>query len=179
MIIETLNQIIQAVTEIQNENSNLTTQNNILNQSLHTSQQETLDAQEQIHILTPPEWLKKADAIFKTGYDLIGMPYIFGEEYPKGFDCSSFTQFTFAKNGIALLRTSYQQVTQGVAVRRELIRKGDLVFFNFKVGTHEVDHVGIADGKGNMLQTNDPTKPIRLSAIPTAGYVTARRIIGG
>ncbi len=139
-------------------------------------QNELREAHDQIAALTVPEWLKVANAIFKTGLDYVGMPYVWGAEYPKGFDCSAFTQRVFAKNGIKLLRTSYQQVTQGEEVARENTRKGDLVFFKFKDGPNEVDHVGIADGQDNMLQTNDPDKPIRISPIPSVGYVTTKRV---
>ncbi|WP_307721769.1 C40 family peptidase [Paenibacillus humicus] len=58
------------------------------------------------------------------------MPYKFGASSGStdAFDCSSFMQYIFKKNGIDLPRSSRQQAAVGTPVAKDRLQPGDLVF---------------------------------------------------
>ncbi len=84
------------------------------------------------------------DSIVETAYRYLGTRYRLGYQGPTAFDCSGFTSFVFAKEDIALTRTSRSQFQEGEAVDSICnLRKGDLVFFGGRKAPKSVGHVGI------------------------------------
>jgi cell wall-associated NlpC family hydrolase len=82
------------------------------------------------------------DALNQAHNDWKGTPYILGGSGIGGVDCSSFTQIVFSDYfGVELPRNTRQQINEGMSVRRNYMREGDLVFF--KTGRNLL-HVGIA-----------------------------------
>ena len=73
-----------------------------------------------------------------------GVPYVFGANGPRSFDCSGFTSFVYAHFGVHLSRSSYAQMRQGRPVRGPL-RLGDLVFWDGG------GHVGIYTGNSRFV----------------------------
>ncbi len=72
------------------------------------------------------------DNLIEASKKYAGAPYEFGAgpyAETRKFDCSSFTQHVYGKFGVILKRESRAQATQGVAVGRNELRKGDLLFF--------------------------------------------------
>lgn len=123
----------------------------------------------------------KADKIIKTGNKYLGVRYKFGA--PSGvtyaFDCSSFTQYVYKKNGIKLPRTSKQQSKVGRYVSKSNLKKGDLIFF--KVASRGgIGHVAIYAGNGRILHTYGEGG-VRYSSLNAPhwkkNYVTARRVL--
>ncbi|MFB5759235.1 C40 family peptidase [Paenibacillus medicaginis] len=103
--------------------------------------------------------------------------YKFGVRNPSRliFDCSSFTQFVFKKNGIDLPWSSKAQAKRGKAVSKSKLSVGDLVMFSVdKPG--KIDHVGIYIGNGKMI-SNMPHKGVSIASINT-GYWGSRYITG-
>ncbi|HWI55362.1 MAG TPA: C40 family peptidase, partial [Desulfobacteria bacterium] len=79
-------------------------------------------------------------------FTLVGMPYRWGGESTRGFDCSGFTRYVFRQvYGIALPRTSAGQSGVGRAVQRKGLIPGDLVYF--RTSGARVSHVGIFIGE--------------------------------
>jgi cell wall-associated NlpC family hydrolase len=92
-----------------------------------------------------------ARRVLNTADNYLGVPYKWGGTSPTGgFDCSGFTQYVFAREGIQIPRNSRQQSRAGTAVPNalELARPGDLLFFAFG---SDIDHVGIYVGDGRMI----------------------------
>jgi peptidoglycan hydrolase-like protein with peptidoglycan-binding domain len=79
----------------------------------------------------------------------LGLPYLYGGNGPRRYDCSGLTVYAMAQAGIALPRTSYMQYTVGRPVERAFVRAGDLVFFNTD-GTG-ASHVGIATSNTTFI----------------------------
>jgi cell wall-associated NlpC family hydrolase len=92
---------------------------------------------------------------------MIGTPYVWGGESPKGFDCSGLVQWAFAKAGISVARTTQQQIQQGRPVSWGNFHPGDLIFSNFEGGkgaSHVVIYLGngrIATHTGSTVQIED------------------------
>lgn len=122
-----------------------------------------------------------AEAIERTARTLLGRPYIWGGNSPKGLDCSGFTKLTFFLNGVALDRNASHQAKQGVAVPLDAdlsrLRKGDLVFFGTRArqGRPErVTHVGIYLGDKLFIHSSDL---VRINSLdPDSPISDARRI---
>ncbi|RXT15332.1 stalk domain-containing protein [Ammoniphilus sp. CFH 90114] len=79
-------------------------------------------------------WKKKAEDVISLAETYYGIDYLYGAKAGRTdvFDCSSLTQYVFWKNGIKLKRASRPQFLYDgdKVLRREELRKGDLVFFS-------------------------------------------------
>jgi cell wall-associated NlpC family hydrolase len=110
--------------------------------------------------------------------DGMGAPYKYAGTTKKGFDCSGYTSFVFAKFDISLPHTSAGQATLGTTVAQDHLQPGDLVFFD--TGGSGISHVGIyvGDGKFYHSATNQGVTVSKLSeAYYSKRYVTAKRIL--
>ena len=93
------------------------------------------------------------------------------------FDCSSFTQFVFKKNGISIPWGSKAQAKFGLPVSsKSHLAIGDLVFFSVST-PGQINHVGIYTGNGKFIH-NLPNKGVIISDLSsaywTSKYITAR-----
>ena len=81
-------------------------------------------------------------------------PYVYGTAGPDTFDCSGFTYYVYAHFGYSLNRSSRDQVNNGVAVSKDQLQPGDLVFFSTN-GSYPT-HVGLYIGEGNIVHASTP-----------------------
>ncbi len=120
---------------------------------------------------------EKGKQIVKEAEKYLGTPYVYGGNSPSGFDCSGFVQYTLKKLGIKVNRSSKDQYKNGVAVSRENLQAGDLVFFS-KGGS--ISHVGIYAGNGRVIHSPSPGKVVSYSTLSHmcsySTYVGARRV---
>ncbi len=103
----------------------------------------------------------------------MGVRYVYGGESPTGFDCSGLVQYSYARVGISLPRTTYAQYASGQPVSRSELEPGDLVFFD------GVGHVGIYVGGGRFIHaphTGTVVQFATLSGWYGEHYVGARRV---
>ena len=102
----------------------------------------------------------------------LGVPYLWGGESPKGFDCSGLVAYVYAQLGIALPHYAAAQYSLGVAVPRDQLQPGDLVFFD------GLDHVGIYIGGGQFVHAPHTGEVVKITSLAAygGGYVGARRI---
>lgn len=125
-----------------------------------------------------PTQSSKGSAIIATGKQYLGVKYVYGGTTPSGFDCSGFTQYVFAKNGISLPRISRDQYQKGTSVSLSNLKAGDLVFFSFaKNGV--VDHVGISVGNGQFINASS-SKGVTIYSLGSywkSVYVGAKRVL--
>ncbi|MGW9527680.1 NlpC/P60 family protein [Paenibacillus terrae] len=126
-----------------------------------------------------------APAIIALGRQLRGTPYMFGAgPYPrsKKFDCSSYIQYIFGRNGVALPRTSRAQAGAGRRINQNQIEPGDLIFFRRdRYSDNRIGHVGLDIGNGQMLNTykSPPGVTVTFWKDPywLTRYVTAREVL--
>lgn len=119
-----------------------------------------------------------AESIIRTGKLFLGVPYVWGGTTPAGFDCSGFTQYVFALNGIRLPRTADAQFEVGSPVSYENLQPGDMVFFS----TYEPgpSHNGIYLGNGMFINSSS-SQGVSIASMDNAywssRYIGAKRII--
>jgi NlpC/P60 family/S-layer homology domain len=101
----------------------------------------------------------------------LGVPYLWGGTTPLGFDCSGLVQYVYAQVGIKLPRVAADQQTVGIAVPRDQLQAGDLVFFG-----NPAHHVGIYAGNGTMIDAPYTGVVVRYDPIDATDYAGARRV---
>jgi len=119
------------------------------------------------------------EKIINYAKSLQGVKYVYGGYSTKGFDCSGFTKYVFAKFGISVPRSSGSYWGIGTKVDRSNIRAGDIVLFDTDGGTADVSHVGIYIGGGNFIHASTSKgKVIVMNLNSYRGkYMGARRVI--
>jgi len=117
-------------------------------------------------------------ALVGTALSLRGTPYRNGGSDPSGFDCSGFTQWVFARYGIALPRDVRAQYRAGASIPPEDLAPGDLVFFT--TTDPDVSHVAIAIGGDQFIHAPSSTGVVRVEHLSgrywAERYVGARRV---
>lgn len=60
---------------------------------------------------------------------MVGKPYRYGGNTPKGFDCSGLVQYSYARVGVKLPHGTRHLLRVSQPVSRKKLKRGDLVFF--------------------------------------------------
>jgi cell wall-associated NlpC family hydrolase len=81
---------------------------------------------------------------------LLGIPYKEGGHGPKGVDVPGFTKLVCGRSGMCLPQDVARQAKRGVAVSRDQLRRGDLVF------DAALEHVGVYAGNANVITMPGP-----------------------
>lgn len=100
----------------------------------------------------------------------LGKPYVWGATGPNSFDCSGLTQAAWARAGVSLPRTTWDQVNAGTTVAKADMRPGDLVFFY-----EDISHVGLYLGDGEMIHAPKPGESVRVEAVDYMPFHSAVR----
>lgn len=131
--------------------------------------------------------------IERTARSLLGRPYLWGGNSPRGMDCSGFTKLVFFLNGIELPRNASHQAREGEAVPLDAdlsrLRKGDLLFFGRRAHGQQperITHAGIYLGNKLFIHSServrinslDPGSPLR-DEDRIRGLLCARRVLPG
>ncbi|QUG84446.1 C40 family peptidase [Bacillus nitratireducens] len=112
-----------------------------------------------------------ADDLINTGKMFLGLPYIWAGTSGFGFDCSGFTHTIYKSHGITIPRDSGPQSKAGIAVDKENLQKGDLIFFAHNQGKGSVHHVGMYIGDGNMIHSPRAERSVEIIPLNTPGYI--------
>jgi cell wall-associated NlpC family hydrolase len=113
----------------------------------------------------------KGSSVLAIAARYVGTPYRYGGTTPRGFDCSGYTRYVFAKLGISLPRTANQQMNATRRIKRSQARPGDLVFF---VSSGRAYHMGIYAGNGMMYDSPRSGKSVSKRKIWDAAVVFGR-----
>lgn len=97
----------------------------------------------------------KRNELLKAALSCLASPYKYGakrwdgnpKNFPKEFDCSSFTHAVYKQIGIDIPMRSLEQASAGRPVKGEL-ETGDLLFFKSDTGYYNPEH---PDGIGHVI----------------------------
>lgn len=115
-----------------------------------------------------------------TAIGLVGVPYRYGGNNPKGgFDCSGLIAYVYNKSAnIKLPRTIQEMSSKGQSLGNQAPAPGDLVFFN--TTGDKYSHAGIYVGQGRFVHAPSAGGTVRLDFITTpywaAKFIEARRV---
>lgn len=111
---------------------------------------------------------ERAALAVRAALSRLGRPYVWGATGPEEFDCSGLVQWSYARAGIHLDRTTYQQINDGIPVPRSQVRPGDLVF-------PHAGHVQLAIGNNLVVEAPYSGASVRISRL--GNHVAIRRPI--
>jgi cell wall-associated NlpC family hydrolase len=122
-----------------------------------------------LHGLRLPPPNSRAGIAVRAALSRLGRPYVWGATGPDEFDCSGLTQWSYARAGIHLDRTTFQQIYDGIPVPRSQVRPGDLVF-------PTAGHVQLAIGNNLVVEAPHSGATVQIS--PLGSGVQIRRPLG-
>jgi peptidoglycan DL-endopeptidase CwlO len=108
----------------------------------------------------------RAGIAVRAALSRLGCPYVWGATGPDRFDCSGLVQWAYARAGVHLDRTTYQQINDGVPIAHSQVRPGDLVF-------PHAGHVQLAIGNNLVVEAPHAGANVRIS--PLGADVAIRR----
>lgn len=100
----------------------------------------------------------RAALAVRAALSRLGRPYVWGATGPEEFDCSGLVQWSYARAGVHLDRTTYQQINDGIPVPRSQVRPGDLVF-------PHAGHVQLAIGNNLVVEAPYSGASVRISRL--------------
>ena len=106
----------------------------------------------------------------------LGLNYVSGGySLSTGTDCSGFTKLIYNEFGVYLPRTVSGQMYSGSYVRRDDLRKGDIIVYGN--GGGYATHVAIYIGDNLVLHESNHRDGVKISNVNMMQYITARRVI--
>ncbi len=108
-----------------------------------------------------PAQQRQAAEIIRLANAEIGMPYRYGGDTPRGFDCSGLVYYVFHHAGIAVPRTANEQLYASHRVEYRDLQPGDLVFFEI-AGDAQM-HVGIYIGNGEFIHAPETGETVSIA----------------
>jgi cell wall-associated NlpC family hydrolase len=118
---------------------------------------------------SPPSSAQQAAV---TGYAIaqLGKPYQWGATGPDAFDCSGLTMRAWGAAGVALPRTTYQQINAGTSVASLAgVQPGDLLFTPGTRTAANPGHVGMylgpVNGTPSLIHAPRTGKPVQIQAL--------------
>jgi hypothetical protein len=105
--------------------------------------------------------------MLRAAVSRVGMPYVWGGDGPKVFDCSGLVQWSFAQAGLVMPRVAADQALTGPAVPLSRLEPGDLLFYHTDPSAPTyISHVAIYLGRGMMIQAPEPGMDVQI--VPVA-----------
>ena len=97
----------------------------------------------------------------------IGVPYVYGGNSVRGFDCSGLVQYAYAAAGMAVPRTTGALWHVSSPVPRSDLRAGDLLFFDVD---GKMSHVGMYLGDRRFVHAPSSGKVVSIASLDAPHY---------
>jgi len=102
-------------------------------------------------------------AAARQALDMRGKPYRLGGSTPQGFDCSGLVQYSYARAGMRVPRSTEKQWANSHPVPRKELRPGDLLFFHQEGKRNS--HVGIYVGDNRFVHAPSRGKNVSTASL--------------
>ena len=110
-----------------------------------------------------PAGEQQASRIVRLATKELGVPYRYGGDTPRGFDCSGLVYYVFRHAGIRVPRTANEQLYASHPVSYRDLQPGDLVFFEI-AGDAQL-HVGIYIGNGEFIHAPETGQSVSIARL--------------
>ncbi len=97
----------------------------------------------------------------------VGVPYRYGGSNPDGFDCSGLVQYSYARVGVKVPRTTGQLWSASQPIGRDDLRTGDLLFFNID---GKMSHVGMYLGEQRFVHAPSSGRRVSIASLESPYY---------
>lgn len=119
-------------------------------------------------------------AAAKLASQYLGTPYVYGGSKPGGFDCSGLLQYVFARQGVNIPRTTYDQWKAGTPTSLNNLKVGDAIFFKgsdsrIENGRVLPGHVAIYIGNGKVIQAPHTGTVVQITPLSKMGPIMGAR----
>jgi len=108
---------------------------------------------------------------------MVGKPYRYGGNSPRGFDCSGLVYYSYRQAGLTVPRSTETQWAHSHKVSLSRLARGDLLFFD-QLGRSS-SHVGIYLGGNRFVHAPSSGKRVRVDSLSESYWqrhlVDARR----
>lgn len=109
---------------------------------------------------------------------MVGKPYRYGGNTPKGFDCSGLVQYSYRRVGVNLPRSTRDLLLMSQPIPRKNLKRGDLVFFNQE--GRPSSHVALYLGGDRFVHSPSSGKHVHVASLKDAywrrNFTEARRL---
>ena len=95
----------------------------------------------------------KVEKLITLAKSKMGDSYEPAKAGPDHFDCSGFVYYVFKNNGIQIPRSSRTQSESGDKLKRDALKRGDILFFDTHDRKH-INHSGIYLGEGKFIHSS-------------------------
>ena len=102
--------------------------------------------------------------------DQLGTPYRYGGSNPAGFDCSGLVQYSYARAGKALPRTTKALWNTATPIESQRMLPGDLLFFSI---AGKMSHVGLYLGDGRFIHAPSSGRHVSVESLESEYYSRA------
>jgi cell wall-associated NlpC family hydrolase len=110
----------------------------------------------------------RGEELANFALNLRGVRYRYGGATRAGFDCSGLVFYSHQQLGMTVPRTSRDQAEEARQIKQNKLRRGDLVFF--KIGSRQVNHVGIYIGDRRFVHAPGAGKPVSVHSLDDEYY---------
>ncbi len=125
-----------------------------------------------------PSESEKRQAIVEAAQSFVGVPYVYGAESPRAFDCSGFVQYVYAHAAdLAIPRNSKEQWAAGTPIDKSAVKPGDIFVFD-TAGGGGPSHVAIFLGHDEMIHAVSEGPKTGVIVSPVADRYFGPRMIG-
>ncbi|QCX32503.1 NlpC/P60 family protein [Caloramator sp. E03] len=113
------------------------------------------------------------ERIINYAKKFLGVKYVYGSSSSKAFDCSGFTMYVFKSLGINLPHSASEQSKKGLAVSKDNLKVGDLVFF--ETSNRGISHVGIYIGSNKFIHASSGAGHVVITSLSDTYYASRYR----
>jgi cell wall-associated NlpC family hydrolase len=97
----------------------------------------------------------------------VGVPYRYGGQSPRGFDCSGLVHYAYLEAGVSTPRTTRQLWSAARTIGQDELQAGDLLFFRID---GKMSHVGMYLGERRFVHAPQSGRSVSVASLEMPFY---------